>query len=139
MRGATHFRPRLWPTLAAVAGVLASVMLGNWQLHRAFEKAQLQARTDQAAERTSIHLGASPVALADVEYFPVEAQGAFKAEGTVYVDNRVHAGVPGYEIITPLRIGDSARYVLVKRGWTKAEADRSRLPAVATPPGAVTV
>ncbi len=74
-----------------------------------------------------------------LHYFPVEASGEFKTDGTIYVDNRVRRGVPGYEIITPLRIGASTRYVLVKRGWVEAGPSRSRLPEVATPAGAVSV
>jgi surfeit locus 1 family protein len=134
-----EFKPRLVPTLAAAVGIVVTALLGNWQLHRAAEKAQLQERIDHAGGQVSRHIGAAPVDAADVDYFRVEASGEFKADGTVYVDNRVHKGVPGYEIITPLRIASSARYVLVKRGWVQAEPRRSQLPKVATPAGPVTV
>ena len=134
-----EFKPRLVPTLAAIAGVLVTALLGNWQLHRAAEKAQLQQRIDRAGNQAPRRIGATPVVAAEVEYFPVEASGEFKTDGTVYVDNRVRRGVPGYEIITPLRIGASTRYVLVKRGWVEAGPGRNQLPKVATPVEAVTV
>jgi len=127
------------PTLAALAGVLITALLGSWQLERAAEKAQLQARVDQASGQEPIRVGAAPLEPASVEYRTVEASGTFNADATVYVDNRTRNGVPGYEIVTPLRIGDSVRYVLIKRGWIDAGASRSQLPLVATPSGTVTV
>jgi len=134
-----EFNPRLLPTLAAVAAVVVTALLGNWQLNRAAEKAQLQQRIDRAASQPPRAIGAEPVQAAEVDYFRVEASGEFKADGTVYVDNRIRAGVPGYDVITPLRIGASSRYVLVKRGWVPAGPRRNQLPKVATPAGTVTV
>jgi len=134
-----EFNPRLLPTLVAVAAVVVTALLGNWQLNRAAEKAQLQQRIDRAESQPPRAIGAEPVQAAEVDYFRVEASGEFKADGTVYVDNRIRAGVPGYEVITPLRIGGSSRYVLVKRGWVPAGPSRNQLPKVATPAGAVTV
>jgi len=139
MRVAAYFRPRLVPTLAAVAGVLLTALLGSWQLERAAGKAQLQARVDEAGSQQPVRIGAAPLEPASVEYRMVEASGTFNAEAMVYVDNRTHNGVPGYEIVTPLRIADSDRYVLVKRGWIEAGMSRSQLPHVATPSGTVTV
>jgi len=127
------------PTLAALAAALITALLGSWQLERAAEKARLQARVDQAAAQEPVRMGAAPLEPASVEFRMVEASGTFNADGTVYVDNRTRNGVPGYEIVTPLRITDSTRYVLVKRGWVEAGASRSHLPPIATPSGAVTV
>ena len=134
-----EFNPRLLPTLAALAAVVVTALLGNWQLNRAAEKAQLQQRIDRAASQPPRAIGAEPVQAAEVDYFRVEASGEFKADGTVYVDNRIRAGVPGYDVITPLRIGASSRYVLVKRGWVPAGPRRNQLPKVATPAGTVMV
>jgi len=134
-----EFRPRLAPTLAALGAVVATALLGNWQVNRAAEKAQLQQRIDHAADQAPRSIGQDLVEAKDVDYLRVEARGEFKSEGTVYVDNRVHAGLAGYEIIAPLRIGTSTRYVLVKRGWIAAGPNRSQLPEIVTPGGAVAV
>lgn len=133
------FKPRLVPTLAAAAGVLVTAMLGNWQLNRAAEKTQLQQRIDHLGGQAPLHISATPVDATAVDYYRVEASGEFKPDATVYVDNRVLKGVPGYEVVTPLRIDASTRYVLVKRGWVQAGPSRSQLPTVRTPAGAVTV
>ena len=134
-----RFKPRFVPTIAAVIGVLVTALLGNWQLNRAAEKARLQQRIDQAERQAPRPIGSVPVQANELAYLRVEAQGEYKSDGTVYVDNRVRNGVPGYEIITPLRIGTSSRYVLVKRGWLAAGPSRSKLPAVVTPSGALSV
>ena len=36
------------------------------------------------------------------------------------LDNKVLAGVAGYHVIMPLRIGGLPKYVLVNRGWVAA-------------------
>jgi surfeit locus 1 family protein len=138
MRRRFSFKPRLVPTVSAVLGILLTAGAGNWQLNRAAEKARLQQRIEQADQQPPIRLGAAQVNPADVVYFHVEASGKFKPDGTVYVDNRVHDGVPGYEVVTPLHI-DGGAYVLVNRGWVRADVSRSRLPAVPIPQGPVTV
>ena len=139
MRAPAYFRPRLVPTLAALAGALITALLGSWQLERAAHKVQLQVRVEQSSNQEPVHMSAVPLEPAGLEYRTVEASGMFKVDATVYVDNRTRNGVPGYEIVTPLRIGDSARYVLVKRGWVEAGLSRSQLPLIATPGGTVTV
>jgi surfeit locus 1 family protein len=138
MRRGFSFKPRLVPTGAAVLGILLTAGAGNWQLNRAAEKARLQQRIEQADQQPPIHLGAAQLNPADVVYFHVEASGEFKPDGTVYVDNRVRDGVPGYEVVTPLHI-DGGAYVLVNRGWVRADVSRSRLPAVPLPQAPVTV
>ena len=139
MKRPIGFKPGLIPTLAAVVGVLATALLGNWQLNRAAEKLQLQQRIEQTARLPAIRLGAGQIDPAALLYAPVQATGEFKPEGTLYVDNRVRAGVAGYEIVTPLRFDGSTRYVLVDRGWVRSGADRGRLPEVVTPAGSVQV
>jgi surfeit locus 1 family protein len=132
------FKPRAVPTVAALVGIVITALLGNWQLNRADEKLRLQQHIEQAGRQAPIHVGASHLNPQDVAYFKVEASGEFKDDGTVYSDNRVRDGVVGYEVITPLRI-DGGPYVLVNRGWVKADASRRRLPAVAAPRGQVRV
>lgn len=139
MKHGFSFKPCVVPTAAAVLGILITAAAGNWQLDRAAEKARLRQRTESAGHQAPIHLGAAQVKPADVVYFRVEASGEFKPDGTVYVDNRVREGVAGYEVVTPLHIEGGAAYVLVNRGWVRADARRSLLPAVALPQAPITV
>ncbi len=69
----------------------------------------------------------------------VAARGEFIPERSVLLDNKLRHGVPGYEVVTPLRLGGSDRHVLVERGWIAAGATRAALPAVRTPRAVVRV
>lgn len=139
MPASLSFKPSLWPTLAALVGVVGTAMLGDWQLNRAAHKAELQMHLTEAARSPAVAIGRDTVDGASILYRPVEIRGTFEPDKTIYVDNRVHQGRPGYIVATPLHIANSTRYVLVERGWLPAGSDRRHLPAVTTPPGEVEV
>jgi surfeit locus 1 family protein len=137
---ARGFRPRALPTLAAVAAIVVFVAAGTWQGERYHAKEALRARFDAAA-------GAEPVVLASLaadtdwpalRYLPVVATGEFVASRQILIDNKVHAGRAGYDVVTPLMLAD-ARVVLVDRGWAPQLASRSQLPDVPPPAGVVSV
>ncbi len=115
------------------------MILGNWQSHRAVEKRELAATFDRAMRAAPIELPAGPVEGATLAHQHVAARGEFAAERTVLLDNKLRQGRPGYEVVTPLRIGRSAWHVLVNRGWIAAPASREQLPDVRTPAGEVRV
>jgi surfeit locus 1 family protein len=132
-------RGRFWPTLATVVGVAITLALGNWQLGRGAQKRELKARFEAQTAQPPIHVGAQELAASDLDLRRVEARGVFDPRYTVFVDNRIHRGTPGYHVVMPLKIEGSERYVLVNRGWVARPALRTELPEVRTPPGAVTI
>lgn len=135
-----RFRPRALPTLAAIAAVAVFVAAGHWQGRRMQEKEDLRAQLDAASAAAPLELAALPTA-ADwraLRYRTVLASGQYDARRQVLVDNRVHDGHAGYHVVTPLSLPDG-RAVLVNRGWTPVGASRAAPPAVAPPPGKVTV
>jgi surfeit locus 1 family protein len=97
----------------AAAGCAAGIALGNWQSERAAQKRAAGA----AVERVSL-------------------RGIFEPRYTVLLDNKLHRGRPGYEVVQPLRL-DGDRYVVVNRGWVAAGPSRDRLPEVRTPAGEI--
>lgn len=128
------------PTLVAIVAIVVCVAAGNWQRERLRAKEALRAQLD-AAER------ADPVSLAgfgdDVDwaalrYFPVIATGEFVASRQILIDNKVHAGRAGYDVVTPLVLADG-RAVLVDRGWMAQGASRSQIPQLPPPTGVVSV
>jgi len=132
------FRPRGWALALAAAACAAFVLLGNWQARRAEEKRALGAAFDQALRSPPIAL--SPVAdIAGLVHKHVSARGQFLADRTVLLDNKLRQGRPGYEVVTPLRLGASDSNVLVDRGWVAAAPSRAVLPEVRTPAGDVEV
>ena len=128
--------------MAALLGLACTLALGRWQLSRAAQKEALQAAIQ--AQRAL-----PPVAAAELLGAPlpasllhrtVQLRGSWVAERTVFLDNRQLHGKPGFFVLTPLRLADSPRAVLVQRGWVQRNfVDRSALPAVATPAGEVRV
>jgi len=97
----------------AVAGCAAGMALGNWQTGRAEQK-----RAAAASQQ------------------PAGIRGQFDPKHTVYLDNKLRHGKPGYEIVQPLRMSNG-KSVLVDRGWIAAGPTRAQLPSVRTPGGEV--
>jgi len=136
---ARRFRPTLWPTLAMLALVALTVALGNWQRHRAAEKEALAAQARAAAAEPPLELSGGENDAAALLYREVRATGEYDAAHQLLVDNRVHAGRPGFHVVAPLRLARGGRFVLVDRGWIAQSPRRSELPVVPPPPGTVTV
>lgn len=134
-----RFRPRLVPTLATLAFVALTVALGNWQRHRAEEKDQLEARFAAASREPPVELPARDTDALALRFRTVRASGHYEASRQILIDNKVHAGRPGFDVVAPLRLAGSGRYVLIDRGWVAQGASRRELPVVPPPGGAVTV
>lgn len=115
--------------LAAIAAVC--VGLGRWQWHRAAESRALAAQFAAADEAAPRPLPPADEDLARMRYHRVQVGGRFEPELQFLLDNRVHEGAAGYEVLTPFRVADTDRLLLVNRGWIRADPDRSRLPDVA--------
>jgi surfeit locus 1 family protein len=137
---ARRFRPRLLPTLAAIAAFALCVAAGNWQQSRMHAKEALRAQLDAAS-------GAEPVALARLpgvvdwsalRYRPVVATGEYLARRQIFIDNKVVGGRAGFHVVTPLALTDG-RVVLVNRGWIAQGASRAAAPVAPPPPGVVSV
>ncbi len=77
------------------------------------------------------------VAPREVALKHIVATGTFVPEHTVYLDNKLRRGRPGYEIVTPLKL--DGVHVLVNRGWVPAARTRAELPQVPTPAGPVRI
>lgn len=131
--GSRRGRPGWIPTLAAILGIALTVAAGNWQLDRAHQKERLQQDYERGAADAPILLASSVVVAEDVRLRRVELAGKFDPQGLVLLDNKIRDGRPGYEVIMPVRIGDSTMHVLVDRGWVAIGSDRKVLPEIRTP------
>ena len=113
--GAFEFVPGPLPTLGAVALIVLTVSLGNWQAARAREKTALQALYEQRLREPAVPLGAQ-----------------------IFIDNQTRDGRAGVAVVTPLRLA-SGDLVLVDRGWIGRDAHYPAAPAVPVPAGHVEV
>jgi surfeit locus 1 family protein len=131
------FRPRAWAFAAAAAACAAGVALGHWQAGRADEKRALRAQLDQGLKQAPLEIPPTKIDPANYVMKHVAAKGRFVDERTVYLDNKLRRGQPGYEVVTPLRLDGT--HVLVNRGWVPAGKSREVLPQVSAPGGEVRV
>ena len=118
--GNRQFSPKLWAVVLYLAVLSCMLMLGQWQLERAalkvsFQDAVLTARDSAAAvyQRTSI-------------------EGRYDSQRQFLWDNRTHASVAGFEVITPV-LSKEGYWVLINRGWVEPGATRAQLPEVGLP------
>lgn len=132
--------------VATLLMVALTARLGLWQLDRAGQKTQLQQALDQRGRWPALQQDALPLSTSEAQtnyHRPVRVQGRWAHEATVYLENRQMKGRPGFFVLTPLLLdtaNSSSRAVLVQRGWLPRDNnDRTRLPPVPTPTGAVQV
>ena len=127
--------------VAAAIGMAAAISLGNWQTRRGDEKVALQAQADAAERAAPLQIEATRGSIESVaRSLPrrVRVTGVFDPTGTVLLDNRMLGAVAGYQVITPLIIGEGLPAVLIDRGWKARGADQ-RLDTAVPPAGQVTV
>jgi len=128
--------------VAALVSVVITASLGFWQLRRAALKEQIQA--DIHAKESAGILRNADVKAADnlVPWLNQSAQfsGTWIPEATVFLDNRQMGGRQGFYVVTPFQLANDGRWLLVQRGWVPRDfLDRTRVPAVLTPKGVISV
>ncbi len=134
-----RFRPGALPTLGMIAFVAQTLGLGNWQRHRAAEKDLLAAQFAAADRAPPLDLLAAEADPSRLRFRVVRVRGEYDAARELFIDNKVHAGRAGYDVVAPLKLAGSERFVLVDRGWVAQGPRRAELPVVPAPSGMLTV
>jgi cytochrome oxidase assembly protein ShyY1 len=143
-----------WLGYAALTVVAAAVMvlLGCWQLDRYHQRASINARISAGTSATPVALtdvvgtpsgpagSVGPLPAEHTEWTRVRVSGHFDPAREILVRGRTVAGAVGFEVVTPLVLGDGTA-VLVDRGWVPPAAGGAlAAPQVpAAPGGDVTV
>lgn len=123
-----QFKPDIKVSILTVLLLPVMMSLGFWQLDRADEKRRMKVEFDARQLEPAQSLGE----LAEGEvlaYTKVRFSGIYSNEKTWLLDNRMHQGRPGYEIITPLET-DTGITVMVNRGWALGDISRRTLPEI---------
>jgi cytochrome oxidase assembly protein ShyY1 len=129
----------------AIGLAVTMIFLGRWQWHRFDERSSYNARIDA-------HAAAAPVPVEGVlrigrwprtsdQFLRVTMTGTYDPRHQMLIRARTVNGNVGYEVVTPLRLGNGTA-VLVDRGWLPpgSAADTTTEPHVpAAPTGRVTV
>jgi surfeit locus 1 family protein len=121
------------PTCAAILGLALTLTAAYWQFGRARDKIALrqQYQVRQAMPPHDLRNGVP--SLEDVSFRKVRVTGSFVSDKAILLDNRLRAGIAGYEIVVPLQIAGSDRHVLINRGWVARGRERSDLPIIDVP------
>lgn len=132
MKMARRFRPVWWSIPLTLFGLALFVSLGIWQLDRAAFKDSLRQKFEQrlAEDYRSLRLETD---LADPQYRRFRFVGRYDERRHFLLDNQVHQGRAGYQVITPFYLADSDRILLVNRGWAPWGESRAQLPQVMPP------
>ncbi len=136
MSCSTAFRWRINPGILGFVLIFLPITLGLgvWQLHRAEEKQLILEQQATLGQLTALHNDE----LLDAESLHLrrfDLRVEFDAQRWFLLDNRVRDGRPGYEVLNLARLVGNDVWLLVNRGWTPADLDRTRLPAIAVPVG----
>ncbi len=135
-----HFDLEWRITLFTVVMVPLMLSLGFWQLQRAEEKATLAASFDERQRQRPAPLTVLwQQSAASLAYVPVRVSGNYVPEQYFLLDNQIHNGKFGYQVLNVLLLPDSAGSVLVNRGWIAGDSSRRSLPDVPVIEGPVDV
>jgi surfeit locus 1 family protein len=150
-----RFRPSWKVTLAALVTFPLLVGLGVWQLHRAKETTEIRDHFRARSKMAPLDFNHGVPDPASAEFRRARVSGRYRPDLTIYLDNKIMNGVPGYDILTPLVItderrsqdsgtdaggddsGGGRRFILVNRGWISWGPSRQTLPTIDTPAGMV--
>jgi cytochrome oxidase assembly protein ShyY1 len=113
-------------TLATVVLLAVFFSLGRWQWNRGEAKQAVWSEYERNTEASN--LGGRDIDSID-RFARVRVAGEYRPVHQFLLDNRSHAGRPGYEVLTPFRILGGG-WILVNRGWVPFEGHRDRLPDV---------
>lgn len=129
------------PALLAVLGVASlTASAGIWQLSRAEQKRALQRDYESRQALPVVAFSLGPAAQSTPRAFSaVTVHGKWARDMTVFEDNQIFEGRPGFRVYTPLCGPEQRRCVLVERGWVALSGERASLPAVETPSDEVTI
>ena len=128
--GNYQFKPNWVPSIVTLLILPILIALGFWQLSRAEEKQQILEQRSERMALPEYFVKTIPAKLSELEYRKLVIKGRYLNQYQIYIDNKVHHGQVGYQIVIPLQITGTNELVLVNRGWLKATGSRSVLPVV---------
>lgn len=125
--GRRVFAPSWTMTALTVALCILFVYLGRWQWDKGIRR---QAEWDEFARGAdrAVVLGSRDV-MELTRFQHVEVTGRFDPARQFLLDDLIHDGNAGYEVLTPLELEDG-RVLLVNRGWVPFSGYEKRLPDV---------
>lgn len=130
--GPYTFNPGIVPTVVTLFFAYVMISAGQWQFDKAQYKDNLKEKIAERKNLPAVSLDEIPRDTEDRLYLPVMAHGKYDRDKYFLLDNRILHGRVGYDIYSPLLLGDGIT-VLVNRGFVPQGKTRDDLPEVITP------
>jgi surfeit locus 1 family protein len=130
--GPVHAEYGLDNAVAALIGIALTLSLGFWQWGRGSSAPRCTRRSQRAAASPrwpSPNCRRTLDADDPLLHRRAVLQGEWLPAHTVFLDNRQMNGVPGFYVLTPLRLQGRNDVVLVQRGWVQRNFARRERPA----------
>ena len=122
------FNPGVRITIFFVIFAVVFFSLGIWQIERGQTKTQIISEFENKLTKEPIYLNAE-----SKKWDRVLVSGKWENKKQLLIDNVIHQGIAGYKVLTPLRIAETNKLILVDRGWIKQNKFRDQLPDIQIP------
>lgn len=118
-----HFKPRLWPSIIAFTVFCLLISLGFWQLYRYHYKKDLLNQYQSAVIAQPLSLSKINT-LNDIRFQHIKTSGYYLNNKTMLLQHRFYNSKVGFEVLTPFRVKNDNKVVLVNRGWVPMQQNR---------------
>ena len=122
------FKPGVRITIFFVIFAVVFFSLGIWQIERGQTKTQIMSEFENKLTKEPIYLNAE-----SKKWDRVLVSGKWENKKQLLIDNVIHQGIAGYKVLTPLRINETNKLILIDRGWIKQNKFRDQLPDIQIP------
>ena len=122
------FNPGVRITIFFVIFAVVFFSLGIWQIERGQTKTQIMSEFENKLTKEPIYLNAG-----SKKWDRVLVSGKWENKKQLLIDNVIHQGIAGYKVLTPLRINETNKLILIDRGWIKQNKFRDQLPDIQLP------
>ena len=122
------FNPGVRITIFFVIFAVVFFSLGIWQIERGQTKTQIMSEFENKLTKEPIYLNAE-----SKKWDRVLVSGKWENKKQLLIDNVIHQGIAGYKVLTPLRIDETNKLILVDRGWIQQNKFREQLPDIQIP------
>ena len=122
------FKPGVRITIFFIIFAVLFFSLGIWQIERGQAKTQIMSEFENKLTKDPFYLNAE-----SKKWDRVLVNGKWENKKQLLIDNVIHQGIAGYKVLTPLRINETNKLILVDRGWIKQNKFRDQLPDIQIP------
>ena len=119
----TRKKHTTWGVISLSLIPLTAFVLGSWQVQRLDWKTKLIAKFEDRLVRPPLPLPPriDPSAVTEFDYRRVYATGHFRHDREMLIGPRMHDGIDGFLVVTPLERRKGESTILVNRGWISRE------------------